>query len=133
MAATKYLQAVDVLPLHLPLHKHSIESPAMAAKQQPADLSLKCVLPGADVLGETPLWCPVTQSLLWLDIDGGRLQRFHPATGRHDTFTFDGKFVGSLALMREPGRVLLGIDLGLFVFDLASGGIRLLCQVEPPE
>jgi sugar lactone lactonase YvrE len=39
--------------------------------------------------------------------------------------------VGSLALMPEPGRVLLGIDLGLFVFDFATGEKRLLCQVEP--
>lgn len=91
---------------------------------------LRCVLPVQDFLGETPLWCVLTQSLLWLDIDSGRLQRFHPASGRHDTFEFDGRFVGSLALMPEPGRVLLGIDLELHVFDLATGQQRLLCQVE---
>ncbi|HEX4327791.1 MAG TPA: SMP-30/gluconolactonase/LRE family protein [Burkholderiales bacterium] len=105
----------------------------MTAGQPSANPSLKCALPGADVLGETPLWCTATQSLLWLDIDSGRLQRFRPATGRHDTFTFDGKFVGSLALMHTPSQVLLGIDLGLFVFDMASGETRLLCQVEPAD
>lgn len=94
---------------------------------------LRCAVPGQDVLGESPLWCEQTQSLLWLDIDGGKLQRFHPATGRHDRFAFEDRYVGSLALMREPGRVLLGIALGLFVFDLATGEQRLLCQVEPPE
>jgi sugar lactone lactonase YvrE len=94
---------------------------------------LRCAVPGQDLLGESPLWCEQTQSLLWLDIDGGRLQRFHPATGRHDTFAFEDRYVGSLALMREPGRVLLGIDLGLFVFDLATGAKRLLCQVEPAD
>jgi len=105
----------------------------MTTEPHPASSSVRCVLPGTDLLGETPLWCPATRSLLWLDIDGGRLQRFHPASGRHDAFTFEGRYVGSLALMREPGRVLLGIDLGLFVFDLASGQTRLLCQVEPAE
>ena len=94
---------------------------------------IRCAVPGQDILGESPLWCDRTQSLLWLDIDGGKLQRFHPATGRHDTFSFEDRFVGSLALMHEPGRVLLGIDLGLFVFDLATGEKRLLCQVEPPD
>jgi sugar lactone lactonase YvrE len=103
-------------------------------ENQRADFSaIRCVLPGNDLLGETPLWCTETQTLLWLDIDGGRLQRFHPVTGRHDAFTFDGRYVGSLALMREPGRVLLGIDLGLFVFDFATGSNELLCQVEPVD
>ncbi|KQT11604.1 SMP-30/gluconolactonase/LRE family protein [Ramlibacter sp. Leaf400] len=95
--------------------------------------ALRCVVPGADVLGETPLWCDRTESLLWLDIDSGRLQRFHPASGRHDTFTFDARFVGSLALTRYPGRVLLALDLGLHLFDLASGGLERVCQVEPAE
>jgi sugar lactone lactonase YvrE len=93
----------------------------------------RCILPGNDLLGETPLWCTETRTLLWLDIDGGRLQRFHPDTGRHDTFTFDGRYVGSLALLRAPGRVLLGIDLGLHIFDFATGRNELLCQVEPAD
>jgi sugar lactone lactonase YvrE len=95
--------------------------------------AVHCALPGQDILGETPLWCETTQSLLWLDIDGGRLQRFHPASGRHDAFTFDARYAGSLALMRAPGRVLIGLDLGLHVFDLATGALTLLCQVEPAE
>jgi len=95
--------------------------------------SLRCVLPGADVLGETPLWCERTETLYWLDIDGGRLQRFHPATGRHDAFTFEGRYVGSLALTRTPGTVLLAIDAALYLFELASGDLRLLREVEPAE
>ena len=62
------------------------------------DNILRCAVSGHDTLGETPLWCAQTQSLLWLDIDGGRVQRFHPETGRHDVFAFDAKFAGSLAL-----------------------------------
>jgi sugar lactone lactonase YvrE len=95
--------------------------------------TLRCVLPGQDILGETPLWCELTQSLLWLDIDNGRLQRWHPASGRHDTFTFDARHAGTLALMRKPGQVLLGLDVGLHVFDLATGALQLLCEVEPPD
>ena len=94
---------------------------------------VRCVVPGADVLGETPLWCAQTHSLLWLDIEEARLQRFHPASGRHDVFQFDARHVGSMALLRRPGRVLLGIDLALETFDLGTGTRELLCQVEPPE
>lgn len=92
--------------------------------------SVHCAVPGADVLGETPLWCERTQSLLWLDIDSGRLQRFHPVSGRHDVFGFEQRYVGSLALTHDPAIVLLGIDLGLYYFNLGSGELRLLCQVE---
>jgi len=97
---------------------------------QTAD-GLRCVVPGADTLGETPLWCEATQSILWLDIEEARLQRFHPASGRHDVYQFDERYLGSLALMRRPGRVLLGIDLALVTFDLGTGARELLCQVEP--
>jgi len=86
-----------------------------------------------DILGESPIWCERTHSLLWLDIDGALLQRFHPDTGRRDVLAFDERHVGSLALMNRPGRVLLGIELGLFEFDLATGARRLLCQVEPAD
>jgi sugar lactone lactonase YvrE len=94
------------------------------------DNILRCAVAGHDTLGETPLWCAQTQSLLWLDIDGGRVQRFHPETGRHDVFTFDAKSAGSLALTDEPGCVLVGLELALFMFDLSTGEQRLLCQVE---
>jgi sugar lactone lactonase YvrE len=92
---------------------------------------VRCVVPGSDVLGETPLWCEQTQSVLWLDIEEARVQRFHPASGRHDVFQFDERHVGSLALLRRPGRVLLGLDLALVTFDLGTGRRELVCQVEP--
>lgn len=95
-------------------------------------LRVHCAVPGMDVLGESPLWCERTQSLLWLDIDSGRLQRLHPASGRHDVFTFDQRFVGSLALTHDATTVLLGIDLGLYHFHMGSGALRLLCLVEDP-
>lgn len=95
--------------------------------------AVRCAVPSQDILGETPLWCDLTQSLLWLDIDGGKLQRFHPASGRHDSFTFDARFVGSLALTTQPHRVLVALDLGLYRFDMGSGALDLVCQVEPPE
>lgn len=92
---------------------------------------LRCVVPGRDVLGETPLWCAQTQSVLWLDIEEARLQRFHAPSGRHDVYQFDERYIGSLALLRRPGRVLLAVDLALEIFDLGTGQRERLCQVEP--
>jgi len=99
---------------------------------QYAKSAVRCVVQNSDLLGETPLWCGRTQSLVWLDIDGGKLQRFHPSTGRHDTFTFDARYVGTAALTDDPNKILLGIDLGLHLFDMGSGDCKLLCQVEDP-
>lgn len=103
----------------------------MQGKDTPAN-GVRCLHPAGDVLGETPLWCERTQSLLWLDIDGGRLQRLHLQSGRHDVFGFEQRHVGSLALTQDPAEVLLGIDLGLYLFHLGTGRLRLLCQVEDP-
>jgi sugar lactone lactonase YvrE len=93
---------------------------------------VQCAIPVEDVLGESPLWCQRTHSLLWLDIDSGRVQRFHFGTGRHDVFTFEERFAGSLALTNTPGEVLVALDLALYLFNFATGDRRLLCQVEPP-
>lgn len=84
-----------------------------------------------DVLGETPLWCVHTQSLLWIDIDRGQLNRWHPATGRRDRFTFDGQVLGSLALTAETGQVVVALGLALHRFHLGSGALQPLCEVEP--
>lgn len=98
-----------------------------------ANDAVRCVVQSSDVLGETPLWCERTQSLLWLDIDAGKLQRFHPASGRHDTFTFDARHVGTAALGEKAETMLLGMDLGLHLFDIGSGDCKKLCQVEDPQ
>jgi sugar lactone lactonase YvrE len=94
--------------------------------------SVERAVPANDLLGETPLWCGRTQTLLWLDIDGGHVHRLHPATGQRDTFSFDAPYVGSLALTRDPLRLLLGIGASLYLFDMRTGDKELLCQVEPP-
>ncbi len=48
-------------------------------------------------------------------------------------FPFDHRYLGSLALCRASGRVLLGLKLALFEFDIGSGGMRLITQVEPVD
>jgi len=105
------------------------DSPDRAVTHLAKD-AVRCVVQSSDVLGETPLWCDRTQSLVWLDIDGGKLQRLHPATGRHDTFTFDARYVGTAALGESSNKILLGMELGLHLFDIGSGDCEKLCQVE---
>jgi sugar lactone lactonase YvrE len=94
-------------------------------------MDIRCVAPSEDVLGETPLWCDQTQCLLWIDIDRATLHRAHLASGRRDTFRFAARSLGGLALRREPGCVVLALDTTLHAFDLGSGRLTLLAEVEP--
>jgi sugar lactone lactonase YvrE len=54
------------------------------------------------------------------------------ASGRHEAFSFDARFVGSLALCAD-GKLLVALDLALHTFDPESGALTKLCQVEPAQ
>jgi len=90
------------------------------------------VIEAQNILGETPLWCQATQALWWLDIDSAKLHRFRPSSNQHDSFLFNARFVGSLAL-RAKGGLLIALDLALHTFDPETGDLKLFCQVEPRE
>ncbi|MCC7274382.1 MAG: SMP-30/gluconolactonase/LRE family protein [Alphaproteobacteria bacterium] len=88
------------------------------------------VVPSADLLGETPLWCSRTGRLWWIDIEQPRLQSFDPASGRHAVHALPGQFLGSLAF-RAAGGFLLAIDSALHRYDPDSGRLELFRAVEP--
>jgi len=92
--------------------------------------TIHCAVESDDVLGETPLWCERTQSLLWIDIDRALLHRHHAGSGSRETFRFEARHLGSLALQRAGG-VLLALDASLHRFDFDSGTLQPLCTVEP--
>ena len=94
-------------------------------------MDLRCAAPSQDQLGETPLWCEQTASLLWIDIDRALLHRLHPASGRRDSFQFAVRTLGGLALRREPGSVVLALETSLHIFDLGSGRLSRLAEIEP--
>ena len=71
------------------------------------------------LLGESPLWHPTEQVLYWCDIPGHALNRFDPATSRHDRWAFDTD-VASCAPMRDGG-LLLAMRDGLWRFDTHTG------------
>ncbi len=94
-------------------------------------MDIRCAAPSDDVLGESPLWCDQTQCLLWIDIDRATLHRLHLTSGRRDTFKFVARSLGSLALRQEAGSVVLALDAALYTFDMGSGRLTLLAEVEP--
>lgn len=92
---------------------------------------VRCVVNTRDQLGETPLWCPRTQRIWWIDIERPRLQSFDECTGEHQVFEFaQATFLGSLALHRRGGFVV-ALDNTLHRFDPATRALERIAEVEP--
>lgn len=75
------------------------------------------------------MWCDRSQKLWWVDIERRLHQSFDPATGAHEIFPHDCRFLGSHALTSD-GSHLLAKDLDLFRRDAGTGSLSLLASVE---
>ncbi len=82
------------------------------------------------VLGEGALWDHRTGTVLWVDIKGQAVWRYHPATGRHSRVPVPEK-VGFVALTSDPEIVIAGLKSGLVRLDLRGGEIERLVSPEP--
>lgn len=85
---------------------------------------LEHVLASQDVVGEGPVWSVDEQALYWVDILGCRFHRYHPASGKHDTYTLDVT-VGALAL-RASGGLVMATGNGFATYVLATRTITFL-------
>ena len=82
--------------------------------------SLECVVQGADILGEVPLWCERTRQLWWVDVRRPAVQSYDPATGAHRAWRLAPEMVtGSIAL-RESGGLVLATVGTVVVASLAD-------------
>ncbi|GAB2907489.1 SMP-30/gluconolactonase/LRE family protein [Paraburkholderia jirisanensis] len=97
-----------------------------AARQQVAALAIdvKCKL------GEGATWCARSGRFYWTDIEGARLWRYDPRDGR-STFWPMPERLASFALCADPHYLLLGLASRLAFFDLATGEIEPIVDVEP--
>jgi sugar lactone lactonase YvrE len=81
-----------------------------------------------DILGEGPVWDPLTLSLWWVDIRLPAVRRFSVPGQRIDTYAMP-EMVGSLALRRERG-LLLALQSALAYWDPASGELEKIAAPE---
>lgn len=91
--------------------------------------SVDCVLDVKADLGECPVWCAEEQALYWIDIPKGRLNRFMPASGANDVWTFPEP-IGSFALCQD-GAVLAALKSGLWRCNLESWKSLPIARPEP--
>lgn len=90
--------------------------------------TVDCVLDVKAPLGECPVWCERSQTLYWIDIYDGKLNRFDPATGANRVWRF-AEPIGSFALCADDA-VLVALKSGLYRYDLASAALAPLASPE---
>jgi L-arabinonolactonase len=83
----------------------------------------------ANTLGECILWCERSQRVWWTDILGATLYTHHPASGSTATWTMPER-LSSFALTDDTDRLLLGLASRLAFFDLVTGTVTPLIDVE---
>lgn len=97
-----------------------------------ADVEVRCAVATTNRLGETPLWCPVTRSVWWIDIEEPKLQQFTPTTGAYRSFALPGPNAGSLAF-HAAGGFVVAIGATLHGFDPDTGTLAAVVTVEPDD
>jgi sugar lactone lactonase YvrE len=80
------------------------------------------------LLGEGPIWDDRRQLLRWVDITGGRLHRYDPATREHQSFAV-GQPVSAMALRSDDGLVLATRD-GFALWDEVTSTAELIAPIE---
>jgi sugar lactone lactonase YvrE len=89
---------------------------------------VECVLKAEAVVGESPVWCVQEEALYWVDITGQKIHRFHPNSGRNDTFHLPQP-VTCLAL-RRSGGLIVTLPKEFAFFDPESISLRAINSVE---
>jgi sugar lactone lactonase YvrE len=95
------------------------------------DATAGLVLAARAQLGECPLWSEADQRLYWVDIDGGAVHRFDPATGSDESVAVPGR-PGSIALTGTPGRLLVAVEGRLGMLEFGTEAWQDWRDIEPP-
>ena len=80
------------------------------------------------ILGEGPVWDHRTGRLIWVDIIPGRVHLYDPLTRTERELSF-GKMV-SIAIPTDKGRLLLGLQDGLYLCEMNGSELRCLSDLE---
>ena len=92
--------------------------------------TLNLVVDGRHELGEGVQWCDRSQRVFWTDIEGARLHSHDPVSGSHASWAMPER-LANFAFTAQDGILLLGLASRLAWFDLASGAVTAIIDVEP--
>jgi xylono-1,5-lactonase len=95
----------------------------------PALLEAEHVCSVGAELGEGPVWVQRDSALWFVDIKGGFVRRYEPATGRQNAWQAPSE--PGFVLPLQGGGFLVGLKSGLHTFDPQSGAFTHRAAVEP--
>ena len=90
---------------------------------------MELLVDAKNALGECVIWCERQHLLFWADILGKRLFSHQIETGATQQWSMPDA-LASFALTEDDDRVLLGLGSQLAYFQLSTGQITSICQVE---
>jgi L-arabinonolactonase len=96
----------------------------MSQRHAVLEVDAKCAL------GEGATWCSRSRRLYWTDIEGARLWRYDPVAHASQSWAMPER-LATFSLTADPNRLLLGLATHLAFFDLATGAMQPIVEVEP--
>lgn len=93
--------------------------------------AIECVLSTAAIVGESPVWHPAEQRLYWIDIQGCKIHRFDPKSGRNATFSLPE--IVTCIQLRARGGLVLTLQKDFAIFDPETERLEKLSAVETDQ
>lgn len=92
-------------------------------------MNAQLAVDGRHELGEGVLWCERTQTVYWTDIHASRLWNHNPQTGATRSWGMPERLC-CYAFTADVERLLIGLESRLAFFNLSTGAITPICDVE---
>ena len=92
---------------------------------------VNCALECKNTLGEGPVWDQEEKALYWVDVPYPEptLHRWYPESHIHDSW--DLPEMGTALAVRESGGLLIAMQTQLCHFDLDTGAVTKVLELEP--
>jgi len=90
-------------------------------------MDFRLVIDAKAGIAETPVWDSRIHQLYWTDVAKGEIHRYDPDTGAAQRWQ-TSRTIGSAIPCHDTNKMFCALDGGLFVFDLKSNQLDLICN-----
>jgi sugar lactone lactonase YvrE len=95
----------------------------------PEELPWECVLESKPTIGEVPVWAGAENSMYWIDVYNGLLNRTNVDNGRTDTWDVH-ETIGCYGLIEGEAAALVALQSGIYRLDFGTGNLEK--RIDPP-
>ena len=90
-------------------------------------MQVDIVLDAGALIGESPVWSAEERVLYWIDIKAPALYRLDPDSKSQQNWKLPAE-IGAYALTSDRNIILVALRSGIFLLDLASGGLQRMAE-----